>query len=93
MTDAPLTQTTDGSARLRTATTPGTRWLQHLQLWRPEDVDTIETGAHETAVILLRGTFDLMIATGAVDMILPSDDILGVMRDFHRSARCSARRR
>lgn len=63
MTDAPLTQTTDGSARLRTATTPGTRWLQHLQLWRPEDVDTIETGAHETAVILLRGTFDLMAGT------------------------------
>lgn len=60
MTDAPLTQQTPGSARLKTATTTGTKWLEHLQLWQPDDVDTIETGAHETAVILLRGTFDLM---------------------------------
>lgn len=58
-----MTQATADSARLRTAETSGSRWLEHLQLWRPEVVDTIETGAHETAVILLRGTFDLMAGT------------------------------
>jgi len=60
VTDAPLMA--DGPG-LRTAQTTGTRWLEHLRLWRPQDVDTIETGAHETAVILLRGTFDLMAGT------------------------------
>ena len=60
MTDAPLSSE---SQRLRTAATTGTKWLEHLQLWRPEDVDTVATGAHETAVILLRGTFDLMAGT------------------------------
>lgn len=60
MTDAALS---NDSSRLRTAATADTRWLEHLQLWRPEDVDTVTTGAHETAVILLRGTFDLMAGT------------------------------
>jgi len=63
VTDAPLQAAAAGSQRLQTAATDGTQWLTHLQLWQPEDVDTIETGEHETAVILLRGTFDLMAGT------------------------------
>lgn len=48
-----------GDDRLRTATATGARWLVQAQLWRPRDPDCIATGAHETAVILLHGTFDL----------------------------------
>ena len=49
-----------GDARLATATCTGTRWLAHAARWRPLDPDQIVTGAHETAVLLLGGTFDLV---------------------------------
>ncbi len=48
-----------GDERLRTATCTGARWLEHVQLWRPRDPDRLVTGDHETAVVLLGGTFDL----------------------------------
>ncbi len=56
MTPIPFT----GDARLRTAACTGTHWLAHCQLWRPTDPDQLTTGDHETAVILLGGTFDLI---------------------------------
>lgn len=49
-----------GDARLQTATCPGARWLVHASVWRPHDPDLLTTGDHETAVILLTGTFDLV---------------------------------
>lgn len=49
-----------GDARLRTAACPEARWLVHCCLWRPADPDALTTGEHETAVILLGGTFDLV---------------------------------
>lgn len=58
MTSIPLTR---GDAKqLTTAKASDTLWFEQLQLWRPEAVDQIKTGSHETAVILLAGTFDLM---------------------------------
>lgn len=48
-----------GDERLRTAATPGARWLQHVQVWRPAAADRLQTGAGESAVVLLSGTFDL----------------------------------
>lgn len=48
-----------GDPRLRTASIDGARWLTHLQLWSPTGQDQLVTGDHETAVVLLRGTFDL----------------------------------
>ena len=61
MTSIPMTD--DGTPRLTTATTQGCRWFEQLQLWQPEAVDQITTGQHETAVVLLAGTFDLMAGT------------------------------
>lgn len=58
MTEVPMI--CDGAPRLTTATMDGCRWLEQLQLWQPEAVDQITTGEHETAVVLLAGTFDLM---------------------------------
>jgi hypothetical protein len=58
VTSIPLTR--GNAQQLTTATTSNTRWFEQLQLWRPEAVDQITTGSHETAVILLAGTFDLM---------------------------------
>ena len=49
-----------GDERLRTAELEGTRWLLHVQLWRPRDPDLITTGDVETTVLLLSGTFDLV---------------------------------
>lgn len=49
-----------GDDRLRRAQPAGTRWLDHVALWCPNDPDRLTTGAHETAVILLGGTFDLV---------------------------------
>lgn len=49
-----------GDERLRTAVLTGTRWLDHVGLWRPRDPDALVTGDHETAVLLLGGTFDLV---------------------------------
>jgi mannose-6-phosphate isomerase-like protein (cupin superfamily) len=49
-----------GDARERTAVVPGARWLVHAKTWRPTDPDATTTGDHETAVILLGGTFDLV---------------------------------
>lgn len=49
-----------GDERLRTAAATDARWLVHAQLWRPLDPDQVVTGAHETAAILLHGTFDLV---------------------------------
>lgn len=49
-----------GDDRLRTATCGDARWLVHAQLWRPRDPDELTTGDHETAVVLLGGTFDLV---------------------------------
>ena len=51
--------TFDGTDHLRTATVDGTRWLDRLQLWQPTEQDQLVTGEVETAVVLLRGTFDL----------------------------------
>jgi hypothetical protein len=48
-----------GDERLRTARFAGTRWLEHVHAWRPRDPDELVTGDHETAVVLLGGTFDL----------------------------------
>jgi len=48
-----------GDQRLRTAAIGGSRWLEHVQLWRPHDIDRLSTGEHETGVVLLSGTFDL----------------------------------
>lgn len=61
MTTIPLTPSDEG--QLRTAATSNTVWLEHLQLWQPKAVDQITTGSHETAVILLSGTFDLIAGT------------------------------
>jgi hypothetical protein len=61
VTTIPLTPSNE--RQLSTATTSNTRWFEHLQLWRPKAVDQITTGSHETAVILLSGTFDLMAGT------------------------------
>jgi hypothetical protein len=58
VTSIPLTPS--DARQLTTATTSNTRWFEQLQLWRPKAVDQITTGNHETAVILLAGTFDLM---------------------------------
>jgi hypothetical protein len=49
-----------GDGRLRTWATAGARWLVHAQLWQPRDPDALITGDHETAVLLLNGTFDLV---------------------------------
>jgi hypothetical protein len=50
-----------GEPRLRRASCPaGGRWLQHVELWRPHSADAVTTGAVETAVVLLHGTFDLV---------------------------------
>ena len=49
-----------GGDRLRTAQCSGARWLVHAATWRPNDPDAIVTGDHETAVLLLSGTFDLV---------------------------------
>ena len=49
-----------GDDRLRAAQFAGSRWLDHAAVWRPRDPDTLTTGACETAVILLGGTFDLV---------------------------------
>lgn len=49
-----------GDHRLATARCAGTRWLDQIQLWRPTDPDQLLTGDHETAVLLLGGTFDLV---------------------------------
>jgi len=49
-----------GDDRLRTAACRATRWLEYAQLWRPRDPDRLVTGEHETAAILLGGTFDLV---------------------------------
>ncbi len=49
-----------GDDRLRTATVTGAHWLDHVALWRPLDPDLLVTGEHETAVLLLGGTFDLV---------------------------------
>ncbi|MBL8755680.1 MAG: 5-deoxy-glucuronate isomerase [Planctomycetes bacterium] len=49
-----------GDSRLRLAAFPNARWLDHAGLWTPHDPDLLTTGDHETAVILLGGTFDLV---------------------------------
>jgi KduI/IolB family len=49
-----------GDHRLMTATCAEARWLDHGRLWRPTDPDQLVTGDHETAVLLLGGTFDLV---------------------------------
>jgi hypothetical protein len=49
-----------GDRRLSTAKCGATRWLEQVQLWRPSDPDQLRTGDHETAVLLLGGTFDLV---------------------------------
>lgn len=49
-----------GDERLHTATVAGSRWLAHVQLWRPRELDRLTTGDVETAVVLLSGTFDLI---------------------------------
>lgn len=49
-----------GDDRLRRAVPTGARWLDQVALWCPNDPDRLTTGAHETAVILLGGTFDLV---------------------------------
>lgn len=49
-----------GDHRLATAGCAETRWLDQIQLWRPTDPDRLRTGDHETAVLLLGGTFDLV---------------------------------
>lgn len=54
-----------GDLRLRTAATPLTRWFDHVRLWQPRDPDALVTGDHETAVLLLGGTFDLVGGTTA----------------------------
>lgn len=48
-----------GDARLVAAAATGTRWLVHCQVWRPAVDDRLVTGDHETAAVLLSGTFDL----------------------------------
>jgi hypothetical protein len=49
-----------GDARLRTARCGPARWLEHVQLWSPREQDEVVTGEHETAVVVLGGTFDLV---------------------------------
>ncbi len=51
--------TCHGADHLRTATVDGGRWLAQLQLWQPTEQDQLVTGEVETAVVLLRGTFNL----------------------------------
>lgn len=58
ITARPVAFAADG--RGRTAPCPGALWLDHVRLWRPADPDALRTGDHETAVILLSGTFDLV---------------------------------
>lgn len=58
MTAIPLTN--DDANTLRTATIDGARWFDQLQLWQPGQEGQLTTGEHETAVILLSGTFDLL---------------------------------
>lgn len=82
---------------LRTAAAgDDTRWLVHLQLWRPDEVDEWITPGAETAAILLGGTFDLVGGTSswpargarttpfegrAMVVFLPPDTPLKVRRD------------
>ena len=54
-----------GDARQRTAEVRGSRWLEHVSCWSPNDPDQLRTGDHETAVLLLHGTFDLVGGTTA----------------------------
>jgi hypothetical protein len=49
-----------GDRRLRQVAFADCRWLDHVGLWTPHDPDLITTGEHETAVVLLGGTFDLV---------------------------------
>lgn len=49
-----------GDQRLQTAPCGQARWFVHTALWRPNDPDGLTTGDHETAVLLLGGTFDLV---------------------------------
>ncbi len=49
-----------GDERLRTAPCGSARWFVHAALWRPRKPDALTTGDHETAVLLLGGTFDLV---------------------------------
>lgn len=59
----PLPLPLHGDERLRTAVLTGTRWLDRVTCWRPRDPDGLVTGEHETAAILLAGTFDLVGGT------------------------------
>lgn len=54
-----------GDDRWRQADCAGAQWLVHVACWRPRDPDTITTGEHEVAAILLSGTFDLVGGTTA----------------------------
>ncbi|MBL8726390.1 MAG: 5-deoxy-glucuronate isomerase [Planctomycetes bacterium] len=54
-----------GDPRLATAAVPNARWLVHCQLWQPQPSDHLTTGEHETAVVVLSGTFDLRAGSTA----------------------------
>ena len=50
--------TWEGPDGLRTATATATELIEHVRLWRPDSTPLL-TGAYETAVVILHGTFDL----------------------------------
>lgn len=52
---------------LRTATTTGAELLRHVRMWRPAERNEIVTADHETAAVLLAGTFDLLAGPPAGD--------------------------
>ena len=52
---------------LRTATTAGAELLRHVRVWRPAERGEIVTADHETAAVLLAGTFDLLAGPPAGD--------------------------
>jgi hypothetical protein len=49
-----------GDDRRRRCEVRGAHWIDQVLCWRPTDPDEVTTGDHETAVILLGGTFDLV---------------------------------